>query len=76
MQALREAGGVGRCAERICRASSRRITVAMGSKLHLCHDRETGQVLGLGHAACNLSEAARYARAKQTEAEATRLDWG
>ena len=75
MTALREAGA-GRCAERVCVAGSRRITASMGSDLHLCHDRDTGRVLGLGHARCNLAEAGRYARAKQDEDAATRLDWG
>lgn len=75
MQALREQGE-GRCAELICLARSRRITASMGRDLHLCHDRATGRVLGLGHARCNLTEAARYARAKQDDDAATRLDWG
>jgi hypothetical protein len=58
MAALRRAGS-GVCAERRCVKRSRLITPAMD--LHLCHDRRTGEVRGLGHAACNLSEAARYA---------------
>jgi hypothetical protein len=62
MAALRQAG-TGRCAEIRCLYGSRLITPDMD--LHLCHDRRTGAVLGLGHAACNRSEAARYARAQQ-----------
>ncbi len=53
------AAGTGRCAERVCIKRSRLITPDM--PLHLCHDNRTGAVLGLGHAACNLSEAARRA---------------
>ena len=67
--ALRSAGS-GLCAEIICLMPSRFITPGMD--LHLCHDRRTGQVLGLGHARCNRSEASRYARAQQT---ASRLRW-
>lgn len=55
--------GSGWCAEEVCRRPSRLITPVM--KLHLCHNRRTGEVRGLGHASCNTSEAARYARAVQ-----------
>lgn len=64
MQQLR-AAGAGLCAEVICVKRTRVITPDMGKDLHLCHDRATGHVRGLGHADCNLREAARYARAKQ-----------
>ncbi len=67
MAALK-AAGVGRCAELVCIYRSRVITPAM--QLHLCHERRTGAVLGLGHAACNTSEAARWARLRQ---ESTRV---
>lgn len=63
LAALRRAGS-GVCAERVCVLPSRVITPDMD--LHLCHDRATGRVLGLGHRACNVSEAARYARRVQT----------
>ena len=56
--------GVGLCAEKICKKRSR--VIYPGMDLHLCHDRRTGQVLGLGHAACNMSEAGRYARSLQS----------
>lgn len=58
-----EAAGSGVCAEIICSKRSRLILPSM--ELHLCHDRRTGRVLGLGHADCNRSEAARYARSTQ-----------
>jgi hypothetical protein len=62
MAALHRAG-TGICAERVCVKRSRRIYPT--DDLHLCHDRRTGQVLGLGHAACNLREAAVYANRQQ-----------
>lgn len=62
--------GSGQCAELVCIKQTRLITPGMD--LHLCHDRRTGQVLGLGHRACNLREAARYARSVQS---ATTLRW-
>lgn len=65
-----QAAGSGKCAEIICKQPTRLITPDMD--LHLCHDRTTGRVLGLGHAQCNRSEAARWARTRQT---ATRLRW-
>ena len=71
MAALKRAGS-GQCAEVICLHRSRLITPDMGSDLHLCHNRRTGQVRGLGHAKCNLAEAARYARSIQNS---TRLVW-
>ncbi len=63
MAELKRAGS-GRCAELRCIAPSRLITPGMD--LHLCHDRRTGSILGLGHARCNKSEAGRHARARQT----------
>jgi len=69
MAELKRAGS-GLCAEEVCVYRSRLITPSM--KLHLCHDRRTGQVRGLGHARCNLSEAGRHARAIQN---ATSLRW-
>ena len=69
-RAALERAGSGQCAEVVCVYRSRLITPSM--KLHLCHDRRTGQVRGLGHARCNLSEAGRYARAIQN---ATTLRW-
>ncbi len=67
MAALRVAG-TGRCAEVVCVHRSRAITADMD--LHLCHDRRTGDVRGLGHSACNVREAARWARRRQ---DATRV---
>jgi hypothetical protein len=69
MAALKRAGS-GLCAEVRCLYRSRLITPDMD--LHLCHDRATGRVLGLGHRRCNVTEASRYARAKQS---ASRLRW-
>lgn len=63
MAELRKAGA-GICAEEICGKRTRLITPAMD--LHVCHNRRTGEVRGLGHATCNTSEAARYARSLQT----------
>lgn len=57
------AAGSGLCAEQVCVRPSR--LIAPGMDLHLCHERSTGQVLGLGHAECNLSEAGRYGREQQ-----------
>lgn len=65
-----EADGSGTCAEIVCVKRTR--LLLPGMDVHLCHDRRTGAVLGLGHAACNRSEAARYARAIQ---DASRLRW-
>ena len=65
-----ERDGAGVCAEAVCVYRSRRITPGM--KLHLCHDRTTGQVRGLGHAKCNVTEAARFARSVQN---VTTLRW-
>lgn len=62
LDALR-AAGTGQCAEPVCTQPDRTITPDMD--LHLCHDPTGTVVLGLGHAACNLSEAARRARASQ-----------
>lgn len=70
LRAQLQRDGSGLCAEAVCLYRSRLITPAM--KLHVCHDRATGRVLGLGHQRCNVSEAGRYARAKQ---EATKLRW-
>lgn len=67
------AAGSGYCAETVCLMRSRYI--APGMDLHLCHERTTGRVLGLGHAACNRSEAGRYARALQNRPR-TRDWWG
>jgi hypothetical protein len=69
-RAALEAAGSGTCAEIICIKRSRLILPSMD--LHLCHERSTGRVLGLGHAECNKSEAGRAARARQT---ASRLRW-
>lgn len=55
--------GSGTCAEKVCKYPSR--LIVPGMKLDMCHDRPTGALLGLGHRACNQSEAARYARSKQ-----------
>ena len=55
--------GVGVCAERVCVMTSRLITPAM--RLHVCHDRASGAVRGLGHMKCNVTEAARFARSMQ-----------
>jgi hypothetical protein len=55
MAALRRAGA-GLCAERVCIHRSRLITPDMN--LHLCHAPDGVTVLGLGHAACNIREAA------------------
>lgn len=62
LAALRRAGS-GICAERHCVKRSR--VIYPTDDLHLCHDRRTGTVLGLGHAACNLREAAVYANRQQ-----------
>jgi hypothetical protein len=62
--------GHGTCAEVRCVMSSRLITPAM--RLHACHDSTGTVVLGLGHAQCNLTDAAKRARARQT---ASRLRW-
>jgi hypothetical protein len=56
--------GTGLCAEIVCHYRTRTITPDMD--LHACHDRRTGQIRGLGHAHCNRTEGARYARAKQS----------
>lgn len=64
MTALKRAGA-GVCAERVCVKRTRVIYPA--DDLHLCHERATGRVLGLGHAACNLTEAARYANRRQQQ---------
>jgi hypothetical protein len=55
MAALRHAGA-GLCAERVCVMRTRVITPDMN--LHLCHAPDGVTVLGLGHARCNLHEAA------------------
>lgn len=55
--------GSGACAEIVCLMPTR--LIRPGMDLHLCHDRRTGAVLGLGHARCNRAEAARYARSLQ-----------
>lgn len=49
--------GAGLCAETVCVKRTRVITPDMD--LHLCHAPDGVTVLGLGHAACNLREAAR-----------------
>ncbi len=85
MSALKRAG-VGRCAETLnpgsyCVKRSPLITPDM--ELHLCHNSRTGEVLGLGHADCNRSEAARRAnrlqrtarRAARARGRQSRLKW-
>lgn len=67
LAALKRAG-VGTCAETRnpgsrCVKRSHLITPDM--ELHLCHNSRTGEVLGLGHADCNRSEAARRANRMQ-----------
>ncbi|GIF08675.1 hypothetical protein Asi03nite_62130 [Actinoplanes siamensis] len=47
------------CHEVVCLMPIRRILP--GQAWHLCHDRETGQHLGPGHASCNASEGGRAA---------------
>jgi hypothetical protein len=74
MAALRRAGAAV-CAETRnpgsrCLKRSHLITPDMD--LHLCHNSRTGEVLGLGHADCNLSEAARRANRMQRAARARR----
>ena len=64
------AAGSGRCAETVCIAPTRTITPDMD--LHLCHDETGRRVIGLGHAQCNRTEAARRARGYQTT---SRLGW-
>jgi hypothetical protein len=68
LAALRRAGA-GLCAERVCTYRSRVITPDMD--LHLCHAPDGVTVLGLGHARCNIREAAKRARAMQTNRHRT-----
>jgi hypothetical protein len=86
MQAL-AAAGAGICAETRnpgsrCLHRSHLITPDM--KLELCHNRATGQVIGLGHQRCNRAEGAREARRRQgrnsgrgikTATRQSRLQW-
>lgn len=65
-----EHDGSGICAERVCTQRSR--LIVPGMKLHLCHDETGTQIRGLGHQACNVSDAARRARARQ---DIQRLRW-
>lgn len=65
-----ERDGSGVCAERACTQRSR--VILPGMKLHLCHDETGTQIRGLGHMQCNVSDAARRARARQ---ESRRLKW-
>lgn len=60
--ALKRAGA-GLCAEPRCLMKTRIITPAMD--LHLSHDPTGTRVIGLSHAICNVTEAARRARARQ-----------
>jgi hypothetical protein len=55
MAALRRAGS-GVCAERVCVKRTR--VIYPTDDLHLCHGPDGVTVIGLGHAACNLHEAA------------------
>jgi hypothetical protein len=64
LAALKRAGA-GLCAERVCVKRSRVITPDMD--LHLCHAPDGVTVLGLGHAACNVREAAVRARRLQQQ---------
>jgi hypothetical protein len=68
MAALRRAGS-GVCAEHRnpgSRCLHRSPVIYPSDDLHLCHNRRTGQVIGLGHAACNRAEGARTARRRQS----------
>lgn len=69
--------GAGRCAERVCIHRTRLITPDMN--LHLCHDPTGTVVLGLGHADCNLHEAAvranRRRRARHRTTRQSALRW-
>lgn len=65
-----EAAGSGVCAEVVCLKRTR--LILPGMDLHLCHNRRTGEPLGLGHADCNRSEAGRHARMLR---DSTRLTW-
>jgi hypothetical protein len=65
MTELRRAGA-GICAETRnpgSRCVKRTPLITPDMQLHLCHNRRTGQVIGLGHAACNLREAAAHGNA-------------
>jgi hypothetical protein len=64
------AAGTGMCAEPVCTAPTRVITPDMD--LHLSHDPTGRTVIGLSHRECNIREAARRARARQTT---NRLGW-
>lgn len=68
LRALRHAGS-GTCAETRnpgSRCVMRTPVIVPSMALHLCHNSRTGEVLGLGHAECNVREAARRARRLQT----------
>lgn len=69
-RAALRAAGTGTCAEPECVMPSRVITPDMD--LHLSHDPTGRIVIGLSHRICNVTEAAKRARALQ---DATRLTW-
>jgi hypothetical protein len=64
LMALLKVEGQGLCAETVCVYPSRLITPDMD--LHLCHDTTGQTYAGLGHRLCNVTEAAKRARARQT----------
>ena len=69
-RAALRAAGTGLCAEPVCTQPTRVITPDM--QLHLSHDPSGRAIIGLSHASCNRSEAARRARAMQ---DTSRLSW-
>lgn len=65
LAALRQAGS-GTCAETRnpgSRCLMRTPVIYPTDDLHLCHNSRTRDVIGLGHARCNIAEAARRANA-------------
>lgn len=83
MRALQLAGS-GVCAETRnprSRCLHRSPIIYPTDALHLCHNSVTGEVLGLGHARCNLAEAARRAnriqhnRRRRTIQRQSALKW-
>jgi hypothetical protein len=65
LKAKLERDGSAQCAEVICVMRSR--LIVPGMDWHVCHDSTGTQVRGICHRSCNIKEAARRARAKQSQ---------
>jgi hypothetical protein len=73
LMAVLKRDGSGVCAELVCVMPSRYITADM--QLHLCHTADGLDIRGLGHALCNVTDAAKRGRRRQTHVKPRSACW-